>query len=87
LPSSFAPRPEDKPYFPRQVGSLLKVSASQSEATSPDGKRTGEIWGTKELRPYFESGAKLLAENEKRRGVGAVVHGDFKLDNLVGLGC
>jgi aminoglycoside phosphotransferase (APT) family kinase protein len=83
LPSTFAPKPEIKPYFPRQVGSLLKVSLSQSKVTSPEGRQTGEIWGTKELRPYFEHGSKLLAEDENKRGVGSIVHGDFKLDNLV----
>lgn len=83
LPSSFAPRLEDKPYFPRQVGSLLKVSASQSKATSKEGKETGEIWGTKELKSYYADGAKVIAEEERRRGVSSVVHGDYKLDNLV----
>jgi len=83
LPASFAPSPHDKPYFSRQVTSLLKVSASQSKARSKDGKETGEIWGTNELRPYFEKGAKLIAEEEGRRRVAAVVHGDYKLDNLV----
>ena len=83
LPSSFAPRPEDKPYFSRQVASLLKVSAAQSKAATKEGKETGEIWGTKDLRPYYDSGAKLIADDERRRGVGGVVHGDFKIDNLV----
>jgi hypothetical protein len=86
LPSSFAPPPGgDKPYFPRQVNSLLKVSAAQSKAQTKEGKETGEIWGTKELRPYFTEGAAEIAKDENRRGVGGVVHGDFKMDNLVRL--
>lgn len=87
LPSSFAPRPDDKPYFSRQVASLLKVSAAQSKAATKEGKETGEIWGTKELRPYFDQGAKLIADEERRRGVGGVVHGDFKIDNLASRTC
>lgn len=84
LPSSFAPDPNAKPYFPRQVNSLLKVSAAQAKAKSTEtGRLTGEIWGTKELRGWFESGAARIAQGEKERGVGGVVHGDFKLDNLV----
>ena len=83
LPSSFAPPPDVKPYFSRQVTSLLKVSAAQSKATTKEGKKTGDIWGTEELRPYYDLGSKRIAEDERKRGVGAVVHGDYKLDNLV----
>jgi len=83
LPSSFAPPPGKKPYFPRQVNSLLRVSDAQSKAKSKEGKETGEIWGTKELKPFFEQGAGLIAMDEARRNVGSVVHGDFKMDNLV----
>ena len=84
IPFSFAPQPHAKPYFPRQVTSLLRVSASQSKAKSKDtGVVTGEIWGTNELRPWFEHGAAAIAREEKERNVGSVVHGDYKLDNLV----
>jgi hypothetical protein len=87
IPSSFAPSPTsgDKPYFPRQVNSLLRVSEAQSKARSKEGVDTGEIWGTKELRPYFTEGARGIAEDERKRGVGSIVHGDFKMDNLVSL--
>ncbi len=84
LPASFAPPPDTKPYFPRQVTSLLKVSAAQSRAKSKDtGKEVGEIWGTKEFLPWFEEGANRIARDENARGVGSIVHGDFKLDNMV----
>lgn len=86
LPLSFAPDPLVKPYFPRQVNSLLKVSKAQSATpckTLPDGI-VGDIWGTKELQPYFESGAKS-AGGEQAHGA-SVVHGDYKLDNLVSTG-
>lgn len=84
LPDSFAPPPSVKPYFPRQVNSLMRVSLAQSQARDKTtGKETGEIWGTKELRPFFEQGSKALGQWEKERGVGSVVHGDYKIDNLV----
>lgn len=85
LPPSFAPTPESKPYFPRQVNSLLKVSAAQSRAKDKvTGKEVGEIWGTRELWPWFEEGAAKIARMEKEGGVDGVVHGDYKLDNMVG---
>ena len=35
------------------------------------------------MRGWFEEGAARIARNERERGVGGVVHGDFKLDNMV----
>ncbi|KAK8849604.1 hypothetical protein IAR55_004939 [Kwoniella newhampshirensis] len=84
LPPSFAPPPEQKPYFPRQVISLLRVSDAQSRARSKEtGDEVGPIWGTAEMKRWFEEGAKRLGEEEKVGGVGSVVHGDFKIDNLI----
>lgn len=84
LPSSFAPSPSQKPYFPRQVKSLLGVSDAQSQASSEQTReQLGYIWGTKEMRPWFEKGANLIAAQESQAGIGGVVHGDFKIDNLV----
>lgn len=84
LPKSFAPHPGDKPYFPRQVTSLLKVSEAQSRTKSKaGGNEVGEIWGTSDLKSFFEMGGRKLAIDEVERGVGGVVHGDFKIDNLV----
>ncbi|RSH93386.1 hypothetical protein EHS25_007742 [Saitozyma podzolica] len=87
LPSTFAPSPLDpksKPYFPRQVTSLLRVSSAQSKAVSKEtGKAVGAIWGTKEMEGWFNTGAKEIADGERARGVGGVVHGDYKLDNLI----
>lgn len=84
LPSSFAPSPSQKPYFPRQVKSLLRVSDVQSQASSEQTReQLGYIWGTKEMRPWFEKGANLIAAQESQAGIGSIVHGDFKIDNLV----
>ncbi|WRT69603.1 uncharacterized protein IL334_006592 [Kwoniella shivajii] len=84
LPSSFAPSPIEKPYFPRQVNSLLKVSSAQSNAKHKDtGEVLGPIWGTDEMRDWFQQGAKRVTELERERGGGGVVHGDYKMDNLI----
>nr|ODN91085.1 phosphotransferase enzyme family protein [Cryptococcus depauperatus CBS 7841] len=85
LPASFAPMPSAKPYFPRQVSSLLRVSELQSKTMSKEtGGTLGAIWGTKELVPWFERGAQEIAAREARFEVASVVHGDFKIDNLAG---
>ncbi|KAK4687524.1 hypothetical protein P7C73_g2601, partial [Tremellales sp. Uapishka_1] len=83
LPASFAPHPAAKPYFPRQINSLLKVSKAQANTVDKDGKPVGEIFGTTELKRWFEDGASIIGEEEKRDGIGGVVHGDYKLDNLI----
>jgi len=84
LPSSFAPPPAKKPYFSRQVNSLLRVSAAQSSARSKEtGEAVGEIWGTKEMKEWFSKGAATVDKLERDKGIASVVHGDFKLDNLV----
>lgn len=85
LPPNFAPDPSSKPYFPRQVTSLLKVSAAQAEALAKNvpEQGNGEIWGTREIKGYFEAGAREIAAREREEGVGGVVHGDYKLDNLI----
>ncbi|ODO00830.1 phosphotransferase enzyme family protein [Cryptococcus wingfieldii CBS 7118] len=84
LPPSFAPVPSKKPYFPRQVVSLLRVSDSQSKARSKEtGDILGPIWGTNELKPLLEQGAMHIAKTEIEHDIGAAVHGDFKIDNLI----
>ncbi|OCF34298.1 phosphotransferase enzyme family protein [Kwoniella heveanensis CBS 569] len=84
LPPTFAPLPSEKPYFPRQVTSLLRVSAAQSATQDKKtGETVGEIWGTKEMKGWFGDGARVLADIERKEGRGSVVHGDYKLDNLI----
>lgn len=83
LPKSYAPDPLEKPYFPRQVKSLMKVSASQSKtpcATLPGGI-VGDIFGAEELKPWFENNARKVG-GEAAHGA-SIVHGDYKMDNLV----
>lgn len=84
MPASFAPSLKDKPYFPRQVKSLLKVSASQGAAPVKDypGGVLGDIWGSGELVPYYESGAGRVAAADDAHGP-SIVHGDYKLDNMI----
>ena len=60
------------------------MSAAQSAARSKEtGKEVGEIWGTKEMKTWFETGAKKIGEMETSKGIGGIVHGDYKIDNLV----
>lgn len=83
LPASFAPDPVAKPYFPRQVKGMLKVSASQAQAPLPGGKGPlGDIEHTAELRPWFEAGAARVARADETHGA-SIVHGDYKIDNMV----
>jgi hypothetical protein len=89
LPPSFAPPPHSPPFFPRQVGSLLKVSAAQAATPIRDAppesarKTVGPIQFSERMNPWLAAGAKEVAAREKSQGVWSVVHGDFKLDNLI----
>ncbi|KAJ9109539.1 hypothetical protein QFC20_003283 [Naganishia adeliensis] len=91
FPKTFAPPAHAPPFFPRQVNSLLKVSAAQASTSIPPSARTGskeretigDIEGSGEMVPYLRKGAQAVAHFEKTRGVFSVVHGDFKMDNLI----
>lgn len=91
FPKTFAPPAHAPPFFPRQVNSLLKVSAAQASTAIPESARTGnkqretigDIEGSGEMVPYLRKGAQAVAHFEKTRGVFSVVHGDFKMDNLI----
>ena len=66
-------------YFPRQIKSLSRVSAAQAEAVDIEtSKKTGEMPYFKELIEWY----KQNLPDESETGV-RVVHGDYKLDNLV----
>lgn len=88
LPASFAPNPVAKPYFPRQVRGLMKVSEAQAQAPVPanPGGILGDIVHTDELRPWFEQGAQRVTAAGAGHGQ-SIVHGDYKLDNLVSAEC
>jgi len=66
-------------YFPRQIKSLSRVSALQSETVDIEsGKAIGNV-------PYFDELVEWYQQNrpdEKKTGL-RIVHGDYKLDNMV----
>ncbi|KAF8472391.1 kinase-like domain-containing protein [Russula ochroleuca] len=69
-----------KPYFPRQIKSLSKVSRAQAAVKDIEtGKPVGAIPGWDELIAWYEQN---LPDERKAGGV-RIVHGDYKLDNLV----
>lgn len=83
LPASFAPDPIAKPYFPRQVKSMMRVSAAQAQAPLPNGGGPlGDINHMSELRPWYEQGALAVAKADAAHGP-SIVHGDYKIDNMV----
>ncbi|OCH90615.1 kinase-like protein [Obba rivulosa] len=74
--SNFGP---NTPYFPRQIKSLSRVSRAQAQATDVEsGKPTGEIPRYAELVAWYEA----HLPDERKTGL-RIVHGDYKLDNLV----
>ena len=74
--SSFGP---STAYFPRQIKSLTRVSQAQAQAVDIEsGEATGEI-------PHFDALTAWYRANlpdERKTGL-RIVHGDYKLDNLV----
>ena len=74
--SSFGP---STAYFPRQIKSLSRVSLAQAETVDVEtGQSIGKI-------PMFDKMMKWYAAHlpdERKTGL-RVVHGDYKLDNLV----
>ncbi|KAG2132292.1 kinase-like domain-containing protein [Suillus bovinus] len=66
-------------YFPRQIKSLTRISAAQSQAVDIEtGKVTGNI-------PYFEEMVDWYQKHlpdERKTGL-RIVHGDYKLDNVI----
>ncbi len=74
--SSFA---SNSPYFPRQIKSLTAVSEAQARAVDVEtGKPTGEIPRFAEMVAWY----KANLPDERKTGL-RIVHGDYKLDNLV----
>ena len=66
-------------YFPRQIKSLARVSEVQAKVTDVDtGKPIGKI-------PFFDEMVDWYRKHlpdERKTGL-RVVHGDYKLDNLI----
>ncbi|TBU31130.1 APH-domain-containing protein [Dichomitus squalens] len=74
--SNFA---SNSPYFPRQIKSLTAVSQAQAQAVDVEtGRPTGEIPRFAEMIEWY----KANLPDERKTGL-RVVHGDYKLDNLV----
>ncbi|EIW54435.1 kinase-like protein [Trametes versicolor FP-101664 SS1] len=74
--STFAP---NTPYFPRQIKALARVSQAQAEAVDVETNQpTGEIPRFDEMVAWY----KTNLPDERKTGL-RVVHGDYKLDNLV----
>ncbi|KAH9834079.1 kinase-like domain-containing protein [Rhodofomes roseus] len=74
--SSFGP---SSAYFPRQIKSLSRVSAAQAAVTDVDThKSVGEIPRFGELIAWYQRSLP----DERKTGL-RIVHGDYKLDNLV----
>jgi hypothetical protein len=70
------------------VRALLKVSGAQAKTPIPSEKgfqrsTVGPIEGEREMVPYLISGAEHLGEKEKREKVWGLVHGDYKIDNMI----
>lgn len=66
-------------YFPRQIKSLTRVSEAQARTVDVDtGKPIGKIPLFNELVDWYQ---KHLPD-ERKTGL-RIVHGDFKLDNLI----
>ena len=69
-----------KPYFPRQIKALSKVTHAQAAVKDIDtGKPVGEIPGWNELIAWYERNLP----DERKSGSVRIVHGDYKLDNLI----
>ena len=67
------------PYFPRQIKSLSAVSAAQAQAVDVEsGKQTGDIPRFAEMLAWYRANLP----DERKTGL-RIVHGDYKLDNLV----
>ncbi|KAI5475452.1 hypothetical protein MNV49_001373 [Pseudohyphozyma bogoriensis] len=68
-----------KPFYPRQIRSLTKVSQAQAAVKDVE---TGEEVG---LIPEFDWLVKWYGENCPSGGgwEGSIVHGDFKCDNMI----
>ncbi|BGP18591.1 hypothetical protein JCM10213_002121 [Rhodosporidiobolus nylandii] len=67
-------------FYPRQIRSLSKVSASQSAVTSKSGVAVGDIPGIQFLLDWY---AKNLPRGEGGKLEARVIHGDFKVDNMI----
>ncbi|KAJ7797703.1 kinase-like domain-containing protein [Mycena olivaceomarginata] len=74
--SSFGPSSD---YFPRQIKSLSRVSSAQAAVVDLDTNRPiGDIPGFAAMMGWY----RAHLPDEKKTGL-RIVHGDYKLDNLI----
>ncbi|KAK1220365.1 hypothetical protein PQX77_016856 [Marasmius sp. AFHP31] len=75
--SKFGPSSD---YFPRQIKSFARISEAQSKAVDVEtGKAVGPI-------PHYDAMVRWYSQHlpdEDKFGKGRIVHGDYKLDNMV----
>ncbi|KAF9268533.1 APH-domain-containing protein [Marasmius fiardii PR-910] len=75
--SKFGPSSD---YFPRQIRAFTRISEAQAKAVDVDtGKEVGPI-------PFYNEMVKWYIQHvpdEKKFGKQRIVHGDYKLDNMV----
>ena len=75
--SNFGP-PSD--YFPRQIKAFARISEAQAKAVDVEtGKAVGQI-------PHYHEMVRWYSQHlpdERKFGTRRIVHGDYKLDNMV----
>ncbi|KAI8852680.1 phosphotransferase enzyme family protein [Chytridium lagenaria] len=70
------PAKPSKPFYERQIATLVAISKAQGAVEDPDtGKKVGDLPRLDEMIAWFRRNA-VIDET-------TVVHGDFKVDNLV----
>jgi aminoglycoside phosphotransferase (APT) family kinase protein len=62
-------------FYPRQIHSLTKVSKAQAAVSDPNGKQVGQLPRLNDLLNWFS--------NHMIRDETTLMHGDYKIDNLV----
>jgi len=87
--SSFGP---PTPFFPRQIRSLTRVSEAQARVRDVEsGKVVGPVPNFKTLIEWYNShlpdesktSSSSASSGSKTTPLGRIVHGDYKLDNLI----
>ncbi|KAI9014996.1 kinase-like domain-containing protein [Gaertneriomyces semiglobifer] len=62
-------------FYPRQIGTLAKVSQAQAKVTDANGEAVGELYDLPNTIKWFQQNFP--------EDIVTLAHGDFKLDNMV----